>query len=257
MLGESDWNSCNKLQIDLSYTKKALNSFDESALEIALRLFDESERCNNLSKLTAVSISGDSIENFSKMLYALKYDNVVRINFEDDLTFNSAGVAELLAAYYQKYGGQQAILMGRQSGPGDNAETPLRVAEILGLPCVTGVMNIKRTNQEDVLEVLRLADGGTITQMIKLPAVFQIGDSPITNMRVPTLKDKMKTKSKKVAILSLGDLDQDKSSIQDMNDLELISFVRLKEERTTQTIEGKDAKEKAEILFQNYLKERL
>ncbi|AGK52069.1 electron transfer flavoprotein subunit beta/FixA family protein [Bacillus sp. 1NLA3E] len=257
MLGESDWETGENPRIDLSYTKKALNSFDESALEIALNLSDSSEGFNVPVKLTALSIAGDSIESFIKTLYALKYDKVVQIDYAGDLRFNSAGVAHLIAAYYKKHGTEQAIFMGKQSGCGDNGETPFRVAEILGIPCVTGVLNMKRTSREDVLEVIRQVDGGTVKQLIKLPAVFQIGDSPITHLRVPTLKDKMNTKNMKAITLSLEDLDLDPTSIQDLGDIELISLVRIREERKTKIIDGKDAFEKADILFHNYLKERL
>ncbi|NMD71549.1 electron transfer flavoprotein subunit beta/FixA family protein [Bacillus sp. DNRA2] len=257
MLGESDWETGENLNIDLSYTKKALNSFDESALEIALNLSDSSEGFHAPVKLTALSITGDLIENFIKTLYALKYDKVVQIDYAGDLRFNSAGVAHIIAAYYKKHCTEQAIFMGRQSGCGDNGETPLRVAELLGIPCVTGVLNMKRTSREDILKVIRQVNNGTVTQLIKLPAVFQIGDSPITHMRVPTLKDKMNTKNMKAVALSLEDLNLDSTYIQDLSDIELISLVRIRDERKTTIIDGKDAFEKADILYHNYIKERL
>jgi electron transfer flavoprotein beta subunit len=257
MLNERDWETFEKQQINLNHIKKIINSFDESALEIALSLSDSVERFNAQVALNALTISSALPENIVNLLYAVRYKKVIQIEYDEDLRFNPAGVSRLIASYYKKYGGEQVILMGKSSGPGDNGETPFHVAELLGVPCVTEVINISLTDREDILEATRLVDGGIVTQMIKLPAVFQIGNSPITYMRVPTLKNRIQTSNMKAIPFRLDDLCEKSAFIQKLNDLELISLNRLVEERKPFIIEGKNAVEKAVILYNQYLKEQL
>ena len=59
MLMDEDWVIDKDLQIDTSFLKPALNSYDESALEIALTLSDASESAQVPVALTAsTAVSG-------------------------------------------------------------------------------------------------------------------------------------------------------------------------------------------------------
>ena len=49
LLRDEDWEIDENLQVDTSFLKRDLNSYDESALEIALRLLDGSEKAGTIT----------------------------------------------------------------------------------------------------------------------------------------------------------------------------------------------------------------
>ena len=253
---ESDWLIDDRLQIDLKYIKTALNCFDESALEMALKLSDTSDSFNAVTTLTAITVGDERSDPYLKNILALKYDKAVRIDCNLDLRFNPQAIAQLIAKYLH-YGQQQAIFMGRQSGVGDNAQTPFLIAELLGWQCISQVTEIELTSIPDTLKVKRQADGGYFFQTVKLPAVFSIGDSPNSYMRVPTLKDKMRASKKQIELLTLSALGETEKTLEALKDRELISLSRIKTQRRCVIINGKTAHEKAKILYDEYLKARL
>ena len=68
MLTDEDWVIDKKLQIDTSFLKPTLNSYDESALEIALTLSDTSESVQVPVELTALTIAGSGADTILKTL---------------------------------------------------------------------------------------------------------------------------------------------------------------------------------------------
>lgn len=74
-----DWNACIEGNIDLSYAKKIYNCFDESALEMALRLGDTATGQGQDVDVTALTIGSGNIDNFLKNLYAVNVNKVIKI----------------------------------------------------------------------------------------------------------------------------------------------------------------------------------
>lgn len=253
--GEFVIESDNK--IDLRFVKTMLNCFDESALEIALKLSDFSESFNLSLNLTALTIADKRSDSFLKNIYALKYDKAVRIDCDKDIRFNPAVISKLIAEYIRTIGKQQVILMGRQCGEGDNAQTPLLLAERLRWPCITQVMGVELTEKENCIKVTSMLDGGVLTQIVETPVVLAIGNSPNTYMRVPTLKDKIKYSKKEIEYYNFSDFAVDEELIEQENDKVLIGLTPEVNDRKCEYITGNDSYEKAYNLYENYLKERL
>lgn len=94
-----------------------------------------------------------------------------------------------------------------------------------------------------------------MTQVVTLPCVFAVGNAPSSYLRVPTLKDRMKRGKKPIEYLSEKQLELPAKEAEEGFALTALEPVR--QERDGILIDGENAREKAEILYQNYLRERL
>ena len=153
-----DWLVENELEIDTSFLKPILNSYDESALEMALSLAQESRDRRNPTVLTALTIADKGAGPILRTLNALPFDEIVRIEKHSDLRFTPRTVAAILSQYVQEYANQDVLLLGQQTSIGANAKTHLLVAEMLGWPCITRVCQIVSMDSHQ-LEVISQADG--------------------------------------------------------------------------------------------------
>jgi electron transfer flavoprotein beta subunit len=247
---DEDWVVDENLQIDVGFLKQSLNCFDESALEIALRFSEAAAKLHVPPTLSALTIAGPEATSILKTLMALRFDRVVRIDNDEDIRFNSMATAAILSRYVLKHTPQDVLLMGRQSGIGENAKTPLLAAEMLGWPCITQVTEIEPVDEKQVKVTCRV-DDGQLQQTIQVPCVMSVGNSPYSYLRVPTLKDRMQFGKRPFEVLFAKDFD-----ILD-EDIELIDLEVIKHERPAILIDGATPEEKARKLYAAYLKERL
>jgi electron transfer flavoprotein alpha/beta subunit len=251
MMGEEDWIETPQHEVDTSFVSCVINDFDESALEMGLRIKDKTE-----TKLTALTI-GQQV-SFIKNLYALKYDEVIRIESKTDIRFYSEIVANVISSYICKEGtDQDLIIMGSQNGEGDNSKTPLLLAEMLGIPCITEVLSIELDSEEGTLVIQSLCDDGVKTQRVKTPCVVAIGNAPKCYLRVPTLADKMKYKKKEVSVYSIEDFNLGHIIEETHNDYKLIHLEKHNSKRQAMMIEGENMSRKVDLLFKEHLIGRL
>lgn len=250
MLTAGDWIVNQNLQIDVSFVKRILNCFDESALEIALRLSDSSASLNVPLTLDTLTIDGPAATPILKYLNALRFNRVVRIDHQEDTRFNSAAIASILTQYILNYTPQDVLLMGRQSGIGENAKTPLLTAEMLGWPCITQVISIEPVDKHHLTVTCQM-DDGRLQQTIQPPCVLSVGDAPSTYLRVPTIKDRMRYGKRSIEVLSMEGFEP-LVETHELMDLQIINY-----ERPGILIEGATPEEKAKKLYEGHLKERL
>ena len=247
MLTDEDWVIDKNLHIDTSFLKPALNSYDESALEIALTLSDVSESAKVPLEVTALTVAGSGATPILKTLNALRFKRVVRIDSHEDLRFRPMAIASILTQYVLKHAPQDVLLLGRQTSIGENAKTHLLAAEMLGWPCITQAIRIE-LNDRNHLMVTSQMDDGQLRQQIQTPCVLAIGDAPNTYMRVPTLKDRMGCGKRPIEILSIKNF-QPADETEELIDLEVIHH-----RRAGIIIEGKSPEEKARKLYEDHLK---
>lgn len=256
MLSDEDWIADSNRKVDTNFVKNTLNCFDESALEMALKLSDYSEGFNVLMNLTALTIGDKKSDNYLKTLYALRFEKAVRIENNEDVRFLPEVIATVISQYVKEKNDQDVIILGRQSGEGDNGKTPLLVAEILEWLCITQVINIE-PDKEDTLKITSMVDGGLLTQIIKTPCVLSVGNAPNSYMRVPTLKDKMKYGKKTIDILDIEEFNVQTLLNTCRDNYELKGLEKIINKREGIVIEGATATEKVQILYDFYLKGRL
>lgn len=252
---EEDWAADDHLYIDTGYAKSTWDCFDEGALEMMLKLSDLSESFDVVYELHALTVGKSKHETFLKTLYALGYDKTIRIANEEGLSFSPAAVSGAIAQYIIHYDTPDAVVMGIQSAEGSNMKTPLLLAEQLGWPCITQVTGMEPVDEQH-LKLISQTDGGWLEQVVKTPCVIAVGNAPCAYLRIPTLKDKMKLGKKPITVLSAGQVNLT-DDIEAEEELELIALRCVDKQRQPQVIAGDNPREKAEILYHTYLKERL
>lgn len=190
---EDDWNDFT-LATDLSYVKRVFGCFDESAMEMALRLrsaWEESGEKTECTALTAAPLPSP----LGKTLFAAGFDRVLDLGG----TFHaesSAASAEFqprrTAAVLEKYlssAGYDLIFAGRQVGYADTGTVPLLLAEALGIPVVTGIEEMALC--DGGIEIKRINDTVRERLRVRLPIMAVLGNSPVAALRAVTLSARM------------------------------------------------------------------
>lgn len=255
MMSGDDWTVNSEKRVNTGFVKNILNCFDESALEMALKLSDYSEGFSAFN-LTALTIGDKRSETYLKNLYALKFNKAVRIENNADVEFLPEVVSAVISQYVKEVSSQDVIIMGRQSGTGDNAKTPLLVAEMLGWPCITQVIKIE-PDSTGSLKITNMVDDGILSQTVQTPCVLAIGNAPDSYIRVPTLKDKMKYGKTPIDVIYINSFNFDDHIEIYSQYYELKDLININNNREGTIIEGRTPAEKARKLFDYHLKERL
>lgn len=252
LIAEEDWEADEQLRIDTGYAKLLWNCFDEGALEMMLKLSDLSEGFGVVYELNALTIGKKKHESFLKTLYALGFAHGTRVEAEEEINFCPELIAELIANYVKNTAEQDVVITGTQSAEGSNMKTPYLLAEKLGWPCVSQVTGVEPVD-EGSLKVMSEVTGGQLVQIIKTPCVLAVGNAPCAYLRIPTLKDKMRLGKKPVELLTMEELGMR----EDASGVKLTSMEKVDNSRNTVVIEGDTPQEKAQKLYDLYLKGRL
>lgn len=256
LLSGSDWLVDANLRIDTGFVPTMINPYDESALEMALKLSDYAKTLNVPVSLNALTLGDEKANVFIKKLAALRFATTVRIAAGDGLSFLPEITAYVISRYVQEVYHQDVLLFGRHGGVGDNEKTPLLVAEMLGWPCITQVIRIE-TKSEDCLIVASTVDGGIVKQSIKTPCVLSVGNVPNAYLRVPTLNDQIRYGNKPLQIIELQEFKLAAFQARYGTDAELIGLAAVSSNQQSLVIEGGSPAEKARILYDSFLRERL
>lgn len=253
LLRGNNWTIKNNLPVETAYVKKVINPYDESALELALRLAEQRKAKNLKTDLHALTISEPSADLFLKKMLALGFKQAYRVNTEEDLLFNPEAAAAIIAAFLGECEPFDLIVMGMQSSDGDNAKTALLTAEELAWPCLTGVTGFY-SHGSKLVAVESLNDGGAMGQLVSPPCILAVGNAPCSLLRVPTLKAIKNAAEKNISLLTLEDLKIKPGSLFMQNNPALQKLEVVDNSRKSIIIEGASAEEKARSLYELYLK---
>lgn len=200
----ADWPSFTSGNPDFSYVRQIYNCFDESALELALRAKDFYTEQNRNVHLTALTIADDSCTSFLKTLYAIGYDQAVRIEPTGDLSFSPLTVAKQIASYIELSGiSFDALLFGEKAAPFDSGQVPYYVAQLLNLPAISNITSFEAVKSAYLVTTVQ----GNILQKIQIttPAVYLIGNCRQTYLRVPTLREKARASKKEISCYTFSE----------------------------------------------------
>jgi electron transfer flavoprotein alpha/beta subunit len=248
MLAEDDWIIPAHGRIDTAFVRNMINPYDECALELALGLADRSVDGPTV-RLAVLSVGGKGADPALKTLRALGFAPV-RIEPRSDWRFCPEGIAAMIAARVRD-GHQELLILGRQSGEGDHAKTPLLAAELLGWPCITEVVRMEPAGQ-DRLEVTSLVDG-MLRQTVTPPLVLSVGNVAGCALRVPTLKDRMRAGQGPVDVIDEQALPLTAVLARHGEDYALEGLAPINRRRAGRLLEGSSA-EIAQALYQDCLK---
>ncbi|MDP2496617.1 MAG: electron transfer flavoprotein subunit beta/FixA family protein [Candidatus Palauibacterales bacterium] len=172
--------------IDTSGVKYVVNPYDEFAVEEAIQIREE----RGEGQVTALCLGPDEAEEQLRNALAMGADDAVLLEAEppmDGLTVARELAAELEDRDFD------LLLFGKQAIDDDNMQVPPMVAEILGLPCATVVVDL---DVEDGRAVARReVEGGHEMVELELPAVVST-QKGLNEPRYADLKGIMAAKKK-------------------------------------------------------------
>lgn len=252
MLSPEDMQVDETLQIDTSFVRKKWNCFDESALEMLLKLSDLSEGFNVIYNLKALTIGNAQCDSFLKTLYALGFKKTIRIEPKTDVRFKPALIAGWIADYCKKRDCVDVIVMGSQSEDDENGKTPYLTAERLNWPCISQVTKIEPVD-ETTLSIYQNTDEGEQIQKVNVPVVLAIGDAPNSYLRVPTLKDRMRVSKQSIELLTEENFGENIAEYE-TEQIELKQLERINHTRKAHKILGDTMRQKTEAFYETYMK---
>jgi len=135
---EADWESFRP-DSDIGYAQHGINCFDESSLELALRLKEDLARRGREIKLGAMTLADLLGSSLRRRLFAAGYDEIVRIDAR--MEFSPEETGKRLAAHLAARK-PDLVFFGRQAGYADTGLVPYYAAHSLGFPLLTNVENI-------------------------------------------------------------------------------------------------------------------
>lgn len=253
LLRDKDWTINNNLPVQTAYVKKVINAYDESALELALKMAERCKSDDQKPELIALTVGETYADIFLKKLLALGFNKTYRVQNNLDLRFNPYATAMIISAFAKKYGPFDLIAMGMQSSDGDNAKTALLTAEELAWPCITGVTGFEPA-VAGLFAVSSISDQGLVNQTVHPPCILAVGNAPSSLLRVPTLRAIKTAAEKDIGLLSPESLNCKPETLASGNDTELRELEAVNNTRDGIIIEGATAEEKARLLYENHLK---
>jgi electron transfer flavoprotein alpha/beta subunit len=254
-----EWSCLERGQFPL-FMKKKLGAYDESALELALRLADQ--RGAQETELTALTVDDEVEDHVAKSLFAIGYAHVVHVSSWEDLRFRPDLVADMLCGFVKHVQKESAldvknsfdlILTGQQANVGDNGQTHLLMAEKLGLPCVLNV--IDAFCLEEGVRVTSLVDEGILEQTITPPAVLAVANAAHPYLRIPTLRERMAASRKSVLVIPGEDLAPPSTRLSSKVIHRGLALKKLR--RECRFVQGGSPEEKTRLLYDSCLKEVL
>jgi electron transfer flavoprotein beta subunit len=179
-----------------------VSPYDEFALEEALRI--KEKRAQAADEVVAVTLGPDRAKEALRSCLAMGADRAIHVN---DATFEGTDTltaARALAAVV-KLEGPHLVLSGRQAIDDDMGATGAQVAEILGWPCMSWIMEETVAADLGSIRVGRQVEGGLEVFEVPLPCVVT-AQKGMNEPRYPTLKGIMGAKKKEVKELKAADL---------------------------------------------------
>ncbi len=190
--GEGNWYDSS----DLAWR---MNEYDEYAVEQAVQLKEQVGE----SDLTVLSIGPDRVKEMMKKALAMGCDRGVHIADDDYFTKDPYEIASVITGF-AKDQGFDLIFTGMQSQDRGSGQVGVLVAEMLGLPSITTIVDFAFDGGQ--ITAKRELEGG-IKSIIKATApalvTCQLG---LNTPRYPTLPNIMKAKRKELLSIPIADL---------------------------------------------------
>ncbi len=190
-----------------------LSTFDENALEAALKIKDAQE-----AKITVISMGSGLDEIILRETLAVGADDLIFIEDDAFKDVDSYSTACALSEAIKKIGEYDLILCGRQAADTDGGQVGSAIAEILGIPSITVASKLEVSDGQ--LKVERLtADGREVIEVsmpVLVTASYEIG-----NIREASFQATMAADEKEITIWDAQELGVDLSQNRRSNLMKL------------------------------------
>ncbi len=187
--------------VDTANTRMAMNPFDETAIEEAVRL----REAGTASEVVAVTVGDAGSEEVLRTALAFGADRALRV--ESDAPLEPLAVSKALAAVADREQ-PDLVLMGKQAIDDDSNQVGQMLACHLGWAQATFACAV--TPVDDELHVVREVDGGQRTVAVALPAVVTT-ELELNEPRYIKLPSIMKAKKQAIERLGLAEIAVDGS----------------------------------------------
>jgi len=187
-------------QIDTAGITWIVSPYDEFAVEEALRIKEK----RGQGEVVAVTLGPDRAKEALRSALAMGCDRAVHVNDPALATADTLTAARALAAV-TKQEAPQLVLCGRQAIDDDMGAVGAQLAEVLGWPCASWIMEEAVDADAKTVRVGRQVEGGLEVFELPLPAVLS-AQKGINEPRYPTLKGIMGAKKKEIKDVKATDL---------------------------------------------------
>jgi len=196
-------------QVKISSDPKAIDTagitwivspYDEFAIEEALRIKEK----RGQGEVVAVTLGPDRAKETLRSALAMGCDRAIHVNDPALANADTLTTARALAAVVTLEA-PQLVLCGRQAIDDDAGAVGAQLAEVLGWPCASWIMEETIDADAKTVRVGRQVEGGLEVFDIPLPAVLS-AQKGLNEPRYPTLKGIMGAKKKEIKDVKASDL---------------------------------------------------
>jgi len=187
-------------QIDTAGITWIVSPYDEFAVEEALRIKEK----RGQGEVVAVSLGPDRAKETLRSALAMGCDRAIHVNDPALATADTLTTARALASVI-KQESPQLVLCGRQAIDDDMGAVGAQLAEVLGWPCASWIMEEAVDADAKSVRVGRQVEGGLEVFELPLPAVLS-AQKGMNEPRYPTLKGIMGAKKKEIKDVKAADL---------------------------------------------------
>jgi electron transfer flavoprotein beta subunit len=178
--------------------KFEINSYDQYALEEALRIKDAGE-----AEVVVVSCGPDRVTQALRTALGMGADRAVHVNDPEVESSDTLGLAKTLAAVARSES-PDLVLAGLMADDGNFAAVGPMLAGLLGIPHTTAAMKIEIDDGKITVE--RETEGGALeVQELALPCLVAV-QTGINQVRYASLKGIMAAKKKPIDAKTAADL---------------------------------------------------
>jgi electron transfer flavoprotein beta subunit len=186
--------------IETSGVTWIVSPYDEFALEEALRIKEK----RGEGEVVAVSLGPERVKEALRSCLAMGADRAIHLLDPSWAEADTLMTARALAAVIKQEAPDLA-LFGRQAIDDDMGAVAAQVAELLGWPCASWIMEETVDDTGKAIRVGRQVEGGLEVFEMPLPAVAS-AQKGMNEPRYPTLKGIMGAKKKPIKDVTAADL---------------------------------------------------
>jgi electron transfer flavoprotein beta subunit len=158
--------------LDLTGASWVMNTFDEYAVETALRLGEKADSGEKLAEIVVLSIGPKDVAMQMRNALAMGADRGIRVEAQDD-QLDSDSVARIVAKVVEREK-PDLVVMGKQAVDGDANQVPQILAGLLRWPQATFAASVELAADGKSVVVGREVDAGLEMKRVPLPAVVSV-----------------------------------------------------------------------------------
>jgi electron transfer flavoprotein beta subunit len=182
-------------EIDTTNLGFTMSPHEECGVEEAVQIAEETD-----GSATALTLGSEEATEQVRTAVAMQADEGVLLE-TDGSEWDPQNVAAAIADYAtdrrEEDDGFDLLLFGNESADAGNYQVPVRVAEELGLPCVTSIKDLEVDAEAGAVAAEREISGGSEVYELDLPAVVAVKEG-LNEPRYASMRARMQARKQEV-----------------------------------------------------------